>query len=83
MAVNKVIYNNKVLIDLTADTITKDMLLAGTKAHDKSGAVITGTLLENSPSEYTFLDGILDSSGNAVLDSSSNIISRQIIYVKS
>lgn len=43
MAINKVIYGSTVLIDLTADTVTEDKILAGFKAHDQSGAVITGT----------------------------------------
>lgn len=43
MAVNKVIYGNKTLIDLTADTVTADKLAKGYTAHDKSGATITGT----------------------------------------
>lgn len=41
--VNKVIYGNTVLIDLTADTITADKILASYTAHDASGAMITGT----------------------------------------
>lgn len=40
---NKVIYNGKTLIDLTADTITAADLAEGVTAHDKSGAIITGT----------------------------------------
>lgn len=43
MAINKVVYGNTVLIDLTADTVTKDKILAGFTAHDQSGAIITGT----------------------------------------
>lgn len=43
MAVNKVIYGNKTLIDLTGDTVTADKMLAGFTAHDKSGEVVTGT----------------------------------------
>lgn len=43
MAVNKVIYGGNVLIDLTTDTVTADKLASGITAHDKSGAVITGT----------------------------------------
>lgn len=43
MAINKVIYGGNTLIDLTADTITADKLAKGVTAHDKSGAVITGT----------------------------------------
>lgn len=40
--VNKVIYSGQTLIDLTSDTVTADKLLSGAKAHDKSGAQITG-----------------------------------------
>ena len=41
--VNKVVYGNTTLIDLTADTITAADLTSGVTAHDKSGAPITGT----------------------------------------
>lgn len=40
---NKIVYGSTVLIDLTADTVTADKILAGFTAHDQSGAVITGT----------------------------------------
>lgn len=40
--VNKVVYGGDVLIDLTGDTVSKDKLLSGITAHDKSGAKITG-----------------------------------------
>lgn len=40
---NKVIYGNTVIIDLTADTVTPEKILAGFTAHDQSGAAITGT----------------------------------------
>lgn len=43
MSVNKVIYGNTVLIDLTADTVTPDKILTDFTAHDASGASITGT----------------------------------------
>lgn len=42
-AVNKVIYNGNVLIDLTSDTITPAQLASGITAHDKTGAAIVGT----------------------------------------
>lgn len=41
--VNKVIYGNSTLIDLTSDTVTADKVLSGYTAHDASGASITGT----------------------------------------
>lgn len=40
---NKVIINGQAVIDLTGDTVTPEKLLIGVTAHDKSGAVITGT----------------------------------------
>ena len=41
--ISKVVYGGKTLIDLTADTVTADKLLSTYTAHDKSGAIITGT----------------------------------------
>lgn len=41
--VNKVIIGGEVKIDLTGDTVTADKLAKGVTAHDKSGAIITGT----------------------------------------
>lgn len=43
MAINKVEFNGNTLIDLTADTVIPSALLEGYTAHDRSGAVITGT----------------------------------------
>lgn len=42
MAINKVIYGGKILIDLTGDTVTADKILSDYTAHDKSGEVIIG-----------------------------------------
>lgn len=41
--INKVIYGGDTLIDLTSDTVTASDILTGKTAHDKSGAIITGT----------------------------------------
>lgn len=43
MATNKIIYDGNVLIDLTSDTITTSDILTGKTAHDRTGAIITGT----------------------------------------
>ena len=43
MAVNKIIYGGQTLIDLTDDTVEASKLASGYTAHDKSGAIITGT----------------------------------------
>lgn len=40
---NKVVFGDKTLLDLTGDTVTASDLKAGVTAHDKSGAVITGS----------------------------------------
>ena len=52
MAVNKVIYGGRTLIDLTGDTVTADKLLTGFTAHDKSGAVIEGKGLFGNPARH-------------------------------
>lgn len=44
MAVSKVEYYGKVLLDLTGDTVAPETLAKGTTAHDKSGAAIVGTM---------------------------------------
>lgn len=43
MAVNKVIYGDTTLIDLTGDTVAADKVLSGYTFHDKSGTIDTGT----------------------------------------
>ncbi len=46
--INKVVYGDQTLIDLTADTVSEDTLAQGITAHDKTGAVITGTSTKDS-----------------------------------
>lgn len=49
MAVNKIIYGNNSLLDLSSDTLTyADQLLEGITAHAKDGNIITGTLAGGS-----------------------------------
>lgn len=43
MAINKVIYGNTTLIDLTQDDVTAADLKRGKKAHGADGSIITGT----------------------------------------
>lgn len=58
MAINKVVFGNQTLIDLTADTITPADLASGVTAHDASGASITGTsTLDSDTSDDTALVG--------------------------
>lgn len=65
MAVNKVIANGEVLIDLTGDTVTAGSLKKGVTAHDKTGEIITGTLDQSEEIDgidlvltYGFSEGI-------------------------
>lgn len=64
MAVNKVVYNNETLIDLTNDTVTTNDLVKGVVAHDKSGTRINGALVvrtvytgSETPSNSVGIDG--------------------------
>ena len=43
MGINKVVYGNQTLVDLTEDTVTPETLLLGETAHDASGELIVGT----------------------------------------
>lgn len=68
MPVNKVVFGDRTLIDLTSDTVSADKLAKGVTAHDKTGAQITGTMESGGSSEKygatvdTFL-GDVDASG--------------------
>lgn len=66
MAANKVVFGNKVLIDLTGDTVTEEALLKGYTAHKADGTIITGTAFAGYPNEFVFLDNIKDSSGKTI-----------------
>lgn len=64
MAVNKVVYNNSTLIDLTNDTVTTNDLVEGVIAHDKTGTQINGALVvrtvytgSETPSNSVGVDG--------------------------
>lgn len=72
MAVNKVEYAGKVLLDLTEDTVTEDQLLEGAVAHDKTGAKIVGALInlaEDTVAPENLLAGATahDSSGQRIV----------------
>lgn len=43
MAINKVIYGNQTLLDLTSDDVTASDVAQGKIFHDRSGATVTGT----------------------------------------
>ena len=43
MAISKVVYGGRVLMDLTADTVQADKLLKGVTAHGADGEPVSGT----------------------------------------
>lgn len=45
MAINKVVFGTETLIDLTGDTVTPEVLLAGYTAHNASGEPVEGDAL--------------------------------------
>lgn len=49
MAVNKVEYAGKVLLDLTEDTVNASDLAEGITAHGANGELVTGTIKEGNP----------------------------------
>lgn len=73
MANNKIIYFGEVLIDLTGDTVTADKLLAGYKAHDKSGEVITGTCAFDSDTSSGTVDASEILSGEIAFSQGNKI----------
>lgn len=48
MGVSKVVYGNRSLIDLTADTVSAEDLASGVTAHGADGELITGTNTKDS-----------------------------------
>lgn len=69
MAISKVIYGGRTLIDLTADTVTADKILKAYTAHGADGEPITGTC--------TF-----DSDTTDATASDAEILSGKTAYVK-
>ena len=65
MAINKVIFGNQTLIDLTPVTVTAETLLEGYTALDKSGTLITGTAVAGSGSAIAITDEA-DSHGGTI-----------------
>lgn len=53
MAINKVVYGQNTLIDLTGDTVSDNKMLSGIIAHDKSGGRITGSIPSKSAATIT------------------------------
>ena len=59
MAVNKVVYNRRTLIDLTADTVSKETLKKGFTAHQADGTMITGEFIGDDYDEIDRISTLL------------------------
>lgn len=68
-AISKVVYDGRILIDLTADTVVADKLLSGYKAHGADGNEITGSC--------TFDSDTMDATA-----ADAEILSGKTAYVK-
>lgn len=50
MAINKVVYGNTTLLDLTNDTVASEKMLQGVTAHAANGSAISGTIITKTSS---------------------------------
>lgn len=82
MAVNKVMYGTKTLIDLSNDTVTPDTLFKGCTAHLADGTIVTGMLFNNYPDKQCFYDTLHDSNGTELEDSFGFEIKGKTVYKK-
>lgn len=70
MAINKVVYGGNTLVDLTSDTVTASKMLNGTKAHDKSGVAVTGSI-PNKGTKIIYIsdvDDVIEEADGAYYD---------------
>jgi len=79
MAINKVVYGNNTLIDLTSDTVTADKVSSGYTFHDASGTLRTGT--GSSGSSATVLGGVLIAGDTELSFNSSAITATAMIDI--
>ena len=75
MAINKVEYGGKTLIDLTQDTVTPETLVKGTTAHDKSGEQIVGTFEGGGGGGGNSVVDFLAGTAKEVIDTSGVVTS--------
>lgn len=74
MPFNKVVYDGRVLIDLTRDSVTEDTLLEGITAHKADGTPITGNISLSTENRIQCFGPLLDTDGSAILDAAGNVI---------
>ena len=57
--VNKVVFGNTTLIDITQDSVTANTLLSGYTAHSATGASIIGSIATKTGSDITLTNNVL------------------------
>ena len=77
MAINKVVYGNDTLVDLTEDSVSANNLLEGETAHDRSGNPVTGTakqghIVQNSSGTDMTQRSTIQFKGVIVTDDATN-----------
>lgn len=65
MPINKVVYGNTTLLDLTSDTITVSDVVSGVTFHLRDGSIGTGTIANGNNLEYGITDGTIPRVGIA------------------
>lgn len=80
MAVNKVVYGQRTLIDLTADTVIPAALLKGYTAHGADGSIITGMMFEGYPERVSVYEALQDAAGEDILDETGNRVEGRMVY---
>lgn len=70
MAINKVVYGNNTLLDLTEDTVTEEDVLEGKTFHDKSGQKRTGSATQGGRVQDVEVNGesVVNSENVAEID---------------
>ena len=56
MPINKAVYGNTTLLDLTADTVTVSDVVSGVTFHLRDGSIGTGTMVNGNNLEYGLTD---------------------------
>ena len=82
MAVNKVVYNRNILIDLTNDTVTPENLFKGFTAHKADGTIVMGTMFNGYPHRHSFYESLQDSNGRDITDRAISVIEGKTVYQK-
>lgn len=81
MRINKVIYGNETLIDLSSDTVTSAALLSGYTAHGPNGESVIGNIISRSDADIAVATtGVVVSSGYYANNASYSFPNKYLNY---